>query len=134
MQEAQEKVTADRSRKLREVLKVNSKRKSRIFDAMEYALCIGEPDLVEYVPTMGWHGEPISQKQSEILSRVGIDATAIRCRGQASAIIDKVFLRRDLGLASAKQVRWLRKLGHPSPELATFEEASAFLNDKFNGE
>jgi superfamily II DNA or RNA helicase len=131
LEEAQNEVIADRSRRLREMLKINSKRRSRVYDAMEFALSIGEPDLVEYVPTMGWHGEPISQKQSQILSRVGISAETIQCKGQASAIIDKLFLRRDLGLASAKQVRWLRRLGHPNPELATFDEASDFLSSRF---
>ena len=46
-------------------------------------------------------------------------------------MLDKLFLRRDLGLASARQVLWLRKLGHPTPELATFEEAKQFLDAKW---
>ena len=37
-----------------------------------------------------------------------------------------------IGLASARQVLWLRKLGHPTPELATFEEAKQFLDAKWN--
>lgn len=132
LEEAQAEVVADRSRSLQERLRLNSKRPSRIFDAMEFALCIGEPDLAEFVPTMGWHEDPVTPRQIEILGRVGINASTIGCKGQASAIIDKLFLRRDLGLASAKQVRWLRKLGHPNPELATFEEASVFLNERFD--
>jgi hypothetical protein len=40
-------------------------------------------------------------------------------------------MRLDLKLATAKQVRWLRKLGHPKPELASFKEASDFLNTRF---
>lgn len=132
LEEAQADVVADRARSLQERLRLNSKRPSRIFDAMEFALCIGEPDLAEFVPTMGWHEDPVTTRQIEILGRVGISASTIRCKGQASAIIDKLFLRRDLGLASAKQVRWLRRFGHPNPELATFEEASAFLNEHFD--
>ena len=49
----------------------------------------------------------------------------------AAAILDKLFLRRDLGLATPKQVRWLRKFDHPHPELATFTEASAFLDQRW---
>lgn len=131
LEEAQAEVVADRTRRLQERLRLNAKRSSRIFDAMEFAVGIADPDLADFVPTMGWHGDPVSPKQGDILARWGIDPASIRCKGQASAIIDKLFLRRDLGLATAKQVRWLQKLGHPHPELATFEEASAFLSEKF---
>jgi hypothetical protein len=36
-----------------------------------------------------------------------------------------------LRLATPKQLVWLRKLGHPGPELASFEEATRFLEGKF---
>lgn len=131
LEEAQAEVVADRTKRLQERLQLNAKRSSRIFDAMEFAVGIADPDLADFVPTMGWHGDPVSPKQGDILARWGIDPASIRCKGQASAIIDKLFLRRDLGLATAKQVRWLQKLGHPHPELATFEEATTFLSEKF---
>jgi superfamily II DNA or RNA helicase len=131
LEEAQAEVVADRTRRLQERLRLNAKRSSRIFDALEFAVGIADPDLADFVPTMGWHGDPVSPKQGDILARWGIDPASIRCKGQASAIIDKLFLRRDLGLATAKQVRWLQKMGHPHPELATFEEATAFLSEKF---
>ncbi|MBE2180635.1 MAG: DEAD/DEAH box helicase [Chthoniobacterales bacterium] len=131
LEEAHDEVNADRTRRLRERLKFNAKRSSRIFDALEFAVGIADPGIADFVPTMPWHGDPVSPKQSDILTRSGIDAASVRCKGQASLIIDKLFLRRALGLASAKQVRWLSKLGHPSPELATFEEATVFLARKF---
>ncbi len=131
LEEAQGEVIADRTRRLQERLKLNSRRSSRVFDALEFAVGITDPDIADFVPTMPWHGDPVSPKQHDILARWGIDPTSVRCKGQASAIIDKLFLRRQLGLASAKQVRWLRKMGHPNPELATFEEATAFLAKKF---
>jgi len=111
---------------------MNSQRKSQVFDAIEFAVGIADPDVAEFVPTMGWHGDPVSSKQAEILARSGIDPDTVHCKGQASALIDRIFLRRDLGLATAKQVRWLHRLNHPQPELATFEEASAFLTAQFN--
>ena len=81
---------------------------------------------------MGWHDDPVSSKQAQILARSGIDPDSVYCKGQASALIDKLFLRRDLGLATAKQVRILRRYNYPQPELVTFEEASAFLSERFN--
>ena len=131
LEKAQAQVTADRTRRLQERLRLNATRSSRVFDALEFAVSIADPDLAEFVPTMGWHYDPVTSRQGEILAKGGIDPVTVRCKGQASAIIDKMFLRRDLGLATAKQVRWLQKCGHPHPELATFEEARAFLSQKF---
>ena len=34
--------------------------------------------------------------------------------------------------AAPRLTGWLRKLGHPAPELATFEEAKQFLDAKWN--
>ena len=131
LEEAQESVVADRTARLQERLRLNSRRPGSVFDAIEFAVGIADPALAEFVPTMGWHGDPISSKQAEILARNGIDPGSVLCKGQASALIDKIFLRRDLGLATAKQVRWLRRFNHPQPELATFEEAGAFLDGHF---
>ena len=132
LEEAQGTAVADRTARLQERLRLNARRSSKIFDAIEFAVGIADPDLAEFVPTMFWHSDPVTPKQADILVRNGIDPTSVRCKGQASAIIDKVFLRRELGLATAKQVRWLRKFNHPQAELATFEEASSFLSEWFN--
>ena len=95
-------------------------------------LSLGDVELADFVPTMGWHGDPATGRQKDILGKFGVDPGTITCKGQAGALLDKLFLRRDLGLASARQVLWLRKLGHPKPELATFEEAKQFLDAKWS--
>ena len=41
-------------------------------------------------------------------------------------------MRREHGLATPKQLNWLRKFNYPEPELATFEEAQVFLDEHFN--
>jgi hypothetical protein len=56
---------------------------------------------------------------------------SVMTKGHAALLLDRIFMRLDLKLATAKQVRWLRKLGHPKPELASFKEASDFLNTRF---
>lgn len=132
LEEAKGKADADRAATLRQRLKQNARRTSRTFDAVEFALSLGEVELADFVPTMGWHGDPATGKQKAILSKFGVDPGTISCKGQAGALLDKLFLRRDLGLASARQVLWLRKLGHPTPELATFDEAKQFLDAKWN--
>ena len=37
-------------------------------------------------------------------AKFGVDPGTISCKGQAGALLDKLFLRRDLGLASERQL------------------------------
>ncbi len=131
LEEAKEKAVADRAKTLSQRLHENSRRTGQSFDVMEFALSVGDVRLADYQPTMVWHEDPVSAKQAELLARFGLDTTTVSCKGQAAAMLDKLFLRRDLGLATAKQVRWLRRLGHTSPELVTFAEAKEFLDAKW---
>jgi hypothetical protein len=66
-----------------------------------------------------------------LIERYGLDPTAIRDKGHAAAIIDRILARRNLGLATPKQVACLRRNGHPRPDLVTFDEAGAWMNDRF---
>lgn len=133
LEEAKEAADADRARSLRERLEQNRKRKGKTFDALEFALSVNDLAIAEFQPTMRWHFDSVSPKQAGILTRCGIDPTTVSCKGMACAIIDRIFLRRDLGLATPKQVRQLRRYRFEKPELATFEEATEFLNAKFGG-
>jgi superfamily II DNA or RNA helicase len=124
---AQAKAQRDHSEMLAESLKHAATKSGRTMDLVEFALSLGSPQLTEYEPTMGWHSDPVSPKQREMLERAGLDPDRVSGKGQASAIIDKLILRRKLGLATAKQVRQLMRLHHPSPHRATFTEASLFI-------
>jgi hypothetical protein len=52
---------------------------------------------------------------------------------QASLILDKLSLRRGMRLATPKQLLLLIKLGHPNPELETFEGASEWIDQALGG-
>lgn len=121
----------EREEKLKEELQQQTKRKAKTIDAMEFCLSCHEVALAEYEPTMKWEREPISEGQRQALTQWSIDTDTIKCKGHASKILDVLFSRRKLNLATPKQVRKLRQLGHPSPETATFSEASEFLDRKF---
>jgi hypothetical protein len=56
---------------------------------------------------------------------------SVRCKGHASLIIDKLMRRRTGGLATYKQLIWLRKLGVPKPHLVTFAQAHEILERHF---
>lgn len=130
--EVEEKAEIDRYKALEERIREVAKRKSKTVDALEFALSIGGEDLANYEPTMLWEAKPMTDAQREQLTKRGLDIEAIKNKGHASKILDLLFMRQDKGLASPKQVKWLIKFKHPKPYLATFEEASEFLDSKFN--
>lgn len=121
-----------RERKLAAELSSNSNRVSKFIDPIEFALSLHEVDLADWEPTMRWHHDPPSDGQLRALAQFGVDPDAVPCKGYASLLLDRIFSRRSLNLATPKQLHWLRKTGYPQPELATFAEASAWLNQQFN--
>jgi superfamily II DNA or RNA helicase len=116
-----------REKKLREELEAKAKRQATSVDAMDFCLSVGSLAAAEWTDTMEWHARPPSERQIALIKGAGIDPTSIRSRGHASAVIDLIQSRRTLGLASAKQVRFLRRLGHAAPESATKEDAGRFI-------
>jgi hypothetical protein len=80
---------------------------------------------------MSWHSQRPTPRQLSALQQFGLDPDLVQNKGHASVILDKVFARRSLGLASPKQVAWLRRTGHPRPDTATFAEATSWLSQKF---
>jgi superfamily II DNA or RNA helicase len=132
LEEAREAVNADRTRSLAERLHENRQRKGSVLDPLELAVTLNDAHLAEFTPLMQWQGDPPTAKQLDVLSRFGIDGNAILTKGHASLLLDRLITRRQLGLATPKQVRVLRRHGHPHPETATFKEAGAFLDAKFS--
>jgi len=131
LEQAKEAANADRTRKLRERLESNQKRKGTVLDPLELAVTLNEAALAEFVPTMGWHAHAPTDKQLDVLARFGIDTISIQTKGHASLLLDRLMTRRKLDLATPKQVRLLRKYRHPRPELATFDEARKFIDFRF---
>lgn len=133
LEELSRDAASAREERLRAELMANARRKSRMIDAVEFSLSLHNVALADYAPTMGWHEKRPSKGQMGMLSSMGFDPESIRDRGHASAIIDCLMTRRKLGLATPRQVKYLRALGHPSPETATFTEASEFLDGRWGG-
>ncbi|MDP0498702.1 MAG: DEAD/DEAH box helicase [Verrucomicrobiota bacterium JB022] len=129
--EIRERAEADRRKGMLEAMQANAKRKSRTIDAVELALSLGETALAEYEPEAMWEGYPVTDKQAEILERNGLDLESIKCKGHASKLIDLLIKRREMGLATPKQVKWLIQFKHPEPWSATFGDATEFLDQRF---
>lgn len=123
-----ERAKADLQRSMLEAAAAARRKAARSVDAIEFAVSLSRSDLLDYEPEMKWESAPISDGQRGILERNGIDTNDERmCRGLASKLIDIIFTRRASGLCTAKQLRFLEKNNYPNPSLATFKEASAFI-------
>jgi superfamily II DNA or RNA helicase len=126
-EEAQKRSLAD---SLARSMKEASKRAAYERRLAELALTFNDMGLANYEPTMRWHSQPPSDKQLKALDSAGIDTAPIWCKGLASAVMDKLAERRGKDLATFKQVRYARALGHPAPETLTFAGASQWINEK----
>lgn len=131
--EAQEAAEVDRLESMKKKMRQSAKRNARTMDAIELALTLDDDTLAEYEPEMKWQADPASERQLEVLEKFGINPESITCKGHAGAIMDRVFARADMKLATVKQMKWLKKFGHPSPHTCTFQDATGFLDEKFGG-
>lgn len=116
-----------REEKLRAELEAKAKRKSRFIDAMDFCLSLHQTEAAEFEPVCAWESKAVSAGQASVLERAGIDPTSIKSCGHASRVIDLIVTRAKLNLATPKQMRLMRQLGHRSPDTASFEAAQTFI-------
>lgn len=109
------------------------KRKARTVDAIEFALSCGDIETAEFTAEFGWESSAPSEKQIAALQKAGFDTEDVKTRGQASKLLDLLFLRRQRGLASPKQLKLLKQLGHPAPASVSFSDASAWIDSRIQG-
>lgn len=124
-------IEEQRAEALRARMKAKAKKKMRVVDAIEFALDCNDKDTAEFEPEFGWEKAPPSEKQLASLEKAGFDIEEITSRGQASKVLDLLFMRRQQNLATPKQLRLLKRFGHPSPSTVSFKDASAFIDKKF---
>ena len=116
-----------RRQALAEKLKAQSRKKSKLINPLELFSILDDIGLADYEPVFAWEEEPATEKQKSYLeSSFGIDPDGIT-KGYASAILNKVINRREQGLASAKQVKLLRRYGY-EPIDWTKEQANAKIS------
>jgi len=108
-----------------------AKRQRQVFDPLEFASVLSDPELADFEGTMHWHFEDVSDKQATLLQTYGVNVDAVQNKGHASKILGKLIGRQRQDLATFKQLRWLVKYNYPEAEKATFKEAKAFLDRRW---
>lgn len=109
--DTQNAVLRDRDAELARKLAAAAGRRSRFFDATEWAARLQYRPLADYQPTMPWHELPVPDFLHGEFRKHGFDPAALKDKGQAAKTLDMIWTRRRSGLASFEQMAQLRALG-----------------------
>lgn len=106
-QKASEDVVAQREEALAKQLKEMRSRKRKLVDPLQFEMSIQAEDLSSYTPSFGWEMGPPSAKQVSTLEKLGILPDEIDNAGKATKLLDRLNKRREEGLTTPKQIRFL---------------------------
>lgn len=108
---AEEDVIAEREEALAKQLAEMKRRKRKLVDPLQFEMSIQDEDLSSYVPSFGWEMGPPDKQQINKLEKAGIHPEAIDNAGKAEMIINRLDNRRQEGLTTPKQIRFLEQRG-----------------------
>lgn len=124
---AAEEVIQDRESSLAKKLSEQRRKKGKLVDPLQFEMSIADEDLANYVPSFISEQAPPSKKQIETLEKMGINASEIENSGKANLLIERIIKRRDLGLATPKQIRLLESRGFRKVGSWKFEDANNMI-------
>lgn len=125
---ASEDVVAQREEALAKQLAEMKRRKKRLVDPLQFEMSIQAEDLSSYVPAFGWEMTPPTQKQLETLEKLGIMPDEIDNQGKASKLLERLDKRKQEGLTTPKQIRFLEGRGFQHVGTWKFETAKKLID------
>ena len=126
--QASEDVVAQREESLANKLKEMRARKKKLVDPLQFEMSIQAEDLAGYVPTFGWEMAPPSDKQKKTLEKLGILPDEIDNAGKATKLLERLDKRRQEGLTTPKQIRFLESRGFQHVGTWNFETAKNMID------
>ncbi len=120
-------VLAEREEALAKQLAEMRKRKRRLVDPLQYQISIQAEDLTGYVPAFGWETAPASKQQTERLEKLGIFGDELNA-GMAEKMLRRLDARREAGLTTPKQIRFLESRGFVHVGTWSFEAAKNMID------
>lgn len=127
-QQAKEDVALEREESLAKQLSEMKRRKRKLVDPLQFEMSIQASDLTDYVPSFGWQMSPPTDKQVKALEKWGIFPDEIENAGKAEMLINRLVKRRDAGLSTPKQIRFLKNRGFQHVGTWQFEAATKLIN------
>lgn len=125
---ANEDVIAEREEALAKKLEEMKKRKRKLVDPLQFEMSIQAEDLSGYVPSFGWEMEPPSDKQVKTLEKLGIFPDEVENSGKATKLLERLDKRREEGLTTPKQIRFLESRGFQHVGTWQFEHAKKLID------
>lgn len=126
--QAESDAVAQREEALAKQLAEMKRRKKRLVDPLQFEMSIQAEDLANYVPAFGWEMAPASEKQMKALEKQGIAPEAVDNAGKAALLLDRLDKRRQEGLATPKQIRFLESRGFRHVGTWPFESARRLID------
>jgi len=126
-QQATEDVAQDREDSLAEQLAAMKKRKRKLVDPLQFEMSIQDSDLTDFVPEFGYQMGPPTKKQTAALEKLGIFPDEIQNAGKAELLLTRLNKRRDAGLATPKQIRFLESRNFQHVGTWNFDSANSMI-------
>ena len=126
--EAAEDVVAQREESLAKQLAEMRRRKKKLVDPLQFEMSIQAEDLSGYVPAFGWEMSPATDKQKAALEKLGIMPVEIENAGKATKLLERLDKRRQEGLTTPKQIRFLEGRGFQHVGTWQFEHAKNLID------
>lgn len=123
-----EDVVAEREEALAKQLAEMRKRKRKLVDPLQFEMSIHAEDLSSYVPSFGYEMAPPSEKQLKALEKYGIFTDEVGNAGKANLLLDRLNKRRNEGLSTPKQIRFLESRGFRNVGMWSFESARSMID------
>nr|DAW59984.1 MAG TPA: Chromatin remodeling complex ATPase [Caudoviricetes sp.] len=124
----EEEVILQREEALAKQLEEMRKRKRKLVDPLQFEMSIQAEDLSSYIPAFGWEMSPPSDKQVKTLEKLGIMPDEIDNAGKAKLLLDRLSARRDAGLTTPKQIRFLEQRGFKNVGTWEFDSARKLID------
>jgi len=121
-------VIEERERTLAEKLAEQKHRKRALVDPLQFEMSIQAEDLADYQPVFAHEMAPPSDKQKAVLEKAGIFPEEIQNAGLAGKLIERIQNRRDNGLTTPKQIRFLERVGFKHVGGWEFSEAKGLID------
>lgn len=125
---AGDEVIAQREEALAKELAAQRRKKGRLVDPLQFEMSIQAADLAGYTPAFGWEMGPATDRQRAALEHLGIAPDQITCAGKASLLLDRLAKRRQEGLTTPKQIRFLEQKGFRNVGTWQFETAKHLID------
>lgn len=127
-EQAESDIVAQREEALAKQLEEMKRRKRKLVDPLQFEMSIQAEDLSGYVPTFGWEMGPATDKQRKTLEKLGIFPDQIDNAGKAAMLLDRLDKRRDAGLTTPKQIRFLEGKGFEHVGQWQFDDARRLID------